>query len=468
MNDQNNSDPASPDQLSTDQVPGSHGAATAASAGSSSAGATGPDQTERVILRTAQEDLDLGCPCDMIVVGDGTGQLTAAALAEVAEHPEARVWSWSASYAETRALAGRFVEEIVAGRLMVPAGPEPVTLEEFAAGSSAHVVLMHLPKALQTLDDYARRLAALARATGREDLVVVAGGRVKHMTRSQNDVLARSFAQVRASRGLGKSRALIATAARADAKPARAAESTTTIQVRGHERSIALRGIAGAFGGATADAGSLLLLGALDRALVAGTFWETADDDASGPTSERTAAKSAPALTDALAAPVAPAAARGATSRGATEAEAPILRALDLGSGNGLLTTYLAVVLPEAQVIGSDVDADAVISTRATLVANHLDQDRLEVTWDDSLSTRADRSVDLVLLNPPFHDGTAVDATLVDGMLDAAARVLRPGGQLWFVHNSHLRYRMEVERRVGPARQRSRDRRFTVLSATRI
>ena len=91
----------------------------------------------------------------------------------------------------------------------------------------------------------------------------------------------------------------------------------------------------------------------------------------------------------------------------------------------------------------------------------------MQVTWDDAISQLQDRSVDLVLLNPPFHDGTAIDATLVQGLLDAASRVLRPGGQLWFVHNSHLRFRTEVERRVGPVRQRARDRRFTVLSAQR-
>ncbi|WP_394215350.1 class I SAM-dependent methyltransferase [Brachybacterium vulturis] len=96
-----------------------------------------------------------------------------------------------------------------------------------------------------------------------------------------------------------------------------------------------------------------------------------------------------------------------------------------------------------------------------------LSRDGVRVSWDESLSQEADDSADLVLLNPPFHDGTVVDATLVHGLLDSAARVLRPGGQLWFVHNSHLRYRAELEARVGTVQQRARDRRFTVLSAVR-
>src|SRR5690606_15990805 len=118
--------------------------------------------------------------------------------------------------------------------------------------------------------------------------------------------------------------------------------------------------------------------------------------------------------------------------------EAPLRAAADLGCGNGLMTAYLAAALPETSVLGSDVDADAVGSTRETLAANDLTRENVQVSWDDALSGLDAESLDLVLLNPPFHDGTTVDATLVQGLLDSAARVLRPGGQLWFVHNSHL------------------------------
>ncbi|WP_341856817.1 methyltransferase [Brachybacterium sp. GPGPB12] len=81
------------------------------------------------------------------------------------------------------------------------------------------------------------------------------------------------------------------------------------------------------------------------------------------------------------------------------------------------------------RVLGSDDDADAVASTRATLAATGLDREGVEVTWDVSLSRCEEASADLVPLNPPFHDGTVVDATLVQGLLDAAARVPRPGGR---------------------------------------
>jgi len=126
-------------------------------------------------------------------------------------------------------------------------------------------------------------------------------------------------------------------------------------------------------------------------------------------------------------------------------------RLLDLGCGNGSVTRGLGGV-------ATDADADAVLSARAI---------GLEATWDDAGSRLPDASFDTIALNPPFHDGTTVDATLVQHLLDASARLLAPGGALYLVHNSHLRYRGEVERRFASVEQVARDRTFTVLRASR-
>ena len=126
-------------------------------------------------------------------------------------------------------------------------------------------------------------------------------------------------------------------------------------------------------------------------------------------------------------------------------------RLLDLGCGNGSVTRGMGGV-------ATDADADAVLSARAI---------GLEATWDDAGSRLPDASFDTIALNPPFHDGTTVDATLVQHLLDASVRLLAPGGALYVVHNSHLRYRGEVERRFASVEQIARDTTFTVLRATR-
>jgi 16S rRNA (guanine1207-N2)-methyltransferase len=45
--------------------------------------------------------------------------------------------------------------------------------------------------------------------------------------------------------------------------------------------------------------------------------------------------------------------------------------------------------------------------------------------------------------------------------------VLRPGGELWAVWNSALRYRPALERTIGPTRQIARNAKFTVTASTR-
>ena len=85
----------------------------------------------------------------------------------------------------------------------------------------------------------------------------------------------------------------------------------------------------------------------------------------------------------------------------------------------------------------------------------------------DGAGTVPDASVDVVLLNPPFHVGAAVHAEVARTLFADAARVLRPGGELWAVWNSHLRYRPTLETLVGPTRQAGRDPKFTVTVSTR-
>jgi 16S rRNA (guanine1207-N2)-methyltransferase len=71
-------------------------------------------------------------------------------------------------------------------------------------------------------------------------------------------------------------------------------------------------------------------------------------------------------------------------------------------------------------------------------------------------------------LNPPFHLGTSVHAGAGLKLIEAAGRVLVPGGELWTVFNSHLGYRAALGRCVGPTRQVARNAKFTVTVSTKV
>ena len=137
--------------------------------------------------------------------------------------------------------------------------------------------------------------------------------------------------------------------------------------------------------------------------------------------------------------------------------------AIDFGCGTGIFASVLKRTRPDARVIATDVSAAAATSATLTAEANGLD---IEVVREPGLASQPDASVDLIVLNPPFHDGGPITRDLALGMFAEAGRVLRPGGQLWTVWNSHLRYRSALTNLVGPTTVVARTPKFTVTATT--
>ncbi|MEJ1089110.1 methyltransferase [Microbacterium sp. Mu-80] len=293
--------------------------------------------------------------------------------------------------------------------------------------AGARLVLVQLPKSLAALDEIADAVARWAAP----DVVLVAGGRVKHMTLAQNDVLARHFGTVQPQRATRKSRLVLASAPLSISaeKPLPAPETTTHMVSQpadGFSRvEFTLCAYGGAFAGAKLDIGTRALLDAM------------------------------PALRSASLAPEP----RSGVVNGS-------LRVIDLGCGTGALAVAFALQHPTATVIATDRSATAVRSARATAAANHL-EDRVTVTLDDAGSELPDASADLVLLNPPFHLGASVHEGAGRRLIEVAARLVRPGGEVWTVFNSHLDHRRALSRAVGPTEQVARTPKFTVTRSSR-
>ena len=249
-------------------------------------------------------------------------------------------------------------------------------------------------------------IGAVVAAAAAPDVVVYAGARLKHMTLAMNDVLRRSFGRLDVTLARGKSRVLIAR----EPVPGPLPQPRSAT-----DGGLEIRAFGGAFAGARLDIGTRLLLEVLPT---------------SGP--------------------------------GGTAADPWI----DFACGTGVVAAWWATHHPEVRVYASDQSATAVASARATVAANGV-ADRVEVVRDDLLTSRPDASASLIALNPPFHSGPAVSDRVAPRLFADAARVLRPGGELWCVWNSALRYRPTLERLVGPTRQVARDPKFTVTVSTR-
>lgn len=163
-------------------------------------------------------------------------------------------------------------------------------------------------------------------------------------------------------------------------------------------------------------------------------------------------------------------------------------RVVDLGCGNGVVGTAIALADPGAEVVFVDESYQAVASAEATYRANLPDADgkggtavrrtapgaaegraggSAEFLVGDGLEGFAPGSVDLVLNNPPFHSHQATSDATARRMFTGARRALRPGGELWVVGNRHLGYHVTLRRIFGNSELVASDAKFVVLKAVR-
>lgn len=387
------------------------------------------DATDELLV---QRSLDADLPGDQIVViGDESGAislaLTDAGLANIRVHQDL-VTGRRALGHNARAL-----------ELSLPAMHEL----DSSLLTGARLVLLKLPRGLAELGEIADAVARWAAP----EATLIAGGRVKHMTTAQNGVLAESFAQVQPQRAERKSRLIVAT------EPRIAPEQPPFPVSQQHE-GFTLCAYGAAFAGPRLDIGTRVLLDALPRLAPPAPVSRAVFP--SGGSELRSSGRS-----DRRDPPIEPI---PLDFSGVLDS-AP-LRVIDLGCGTGALAVAFALQHPDATVIATDRSAAAVRSAQASVIANGL-ASRITVTLDDAGSELPDDEADLVLLNPPFHLGATVHEGAGRRLIEAAGRLVRPGGEVWTVFNSHLHHRRALSRHVGPTEQVARTPKFTVTRSVR-
>lgn len=137
---------------------------------------------------------------------------------------------------------------------------------------------------------------------------------------------------------------------------------------------------------------------------------------------------------------------------------------IDLGCGNGVVGTLAARANPGASVHFLDESAMALASARATYRGAGL-INPARFTLGDALVGVEAGSADLILCNPPFHQGQVVGDEVAWRMFSQSRRVLRPGGELRIVGNRHLNYHVKLKRLFGNVEQVAANRKFVVLKS---
>jgi 16S rRNA (guanine1207-N2)-methyltransferase len=116
-------------------------------------------------------------------------------------------------------------------------------------------------------------------------------------------------------------------------------------------------------------------------------------------------------------------------------------RVLDIGCGYGIIGLY-AARRGAAQVDMVDMSLPAVAAARENIARN--DAANATAFPSDALSAVKDRRYDLIVTNPPFHAGKAVDYDMARTFVEGSRPLLRPGGQFVLVANKFIRYERQM------------------------
>ncbi len=119
----------------------------------------------------------------------------------------------------------------------------------------------------------------------------------------------------------------------------------------------------------------------------------------------------------------------------------PPRRLLDLGCGYGFLA-LMTHRLPLQRRLLTDNNAAALIAARHNCSVNGVAAEVVAADCGDGIA----ESFDLILCNPPFHQGFAVEGNLTDRFLGACRRLLTADGLALFVINSFI----PLERKAQP------------------
>ncbi|WP_110457798.1 methyltransferase [Shewanella algidipiscicola] len=144
---------------------------------------------------------------------------------------------------------------------------------------------------------------------------------------------------------------------------------------------------------------------------------------------------------------------------------------VDLGCGNGILGLRAKQLFPDARLHFVDDSEMAIASARYNWQLNQLDNPDLEgeqacFHWDDCLTHLGDEvRPDLVLCNPPFHQGEAITDHIAWQMFLDAFRRLADGGILHVVGNRHLAYHVKLQRIFKNCTTVASNGKFVILQA---
>ncbi|MBK8285239.1 MAG: class I SAM-dependent methyltransferase [Ahniella sp.] len=141
-------------------------------------------------------------------------------------------------------------------------------------------------------------------------------------------------------------------------------------------------------------------------------------------------------------------------------------RAADLGAGCGYLSQALITRNPGITSVNLYEAEQRALDVARINLSPHTGSIDIGFHWHD-VCTGLPAHHDVIVMNPPFHQGRADTPDLGRAFIVAAARSLVPGGQLWLVANRHLPYESVLAEHFAQVTRVCEQDGFKVIAAHR-
>ncbi len=137
--------------------------------------------------------------------------------------------------------------------------------------------------------------------------------------------------------------------------------------------------------------------------------------------------------------------------------------ALDIGCGAGFLGLHIARLATQGSVTMVDVSLAAVAVAQRTAEQSGLTN--VHVLASNGTDAVRNQCFDLVVTNPPFHQGGIQTLEIAKRFIREAAQILRPQGRFYLVANRFLKYEPELRAHFKQVEEVGGDTRYKVVRA---
>jgi 23S rRNA (guanine1835-N2)-methyltransferase len=143
--------------------------------------------------------------------------------------------------------------------------------------------------------------------------------------------------------------------------------------------------------------------------------------------------------------------------------QGPFKKILDLGCANGVIGIKAKMINPDSTILFSDESSMAIESAQINY-NNHF-KEKAEFFWTNCFENQEKEFIDLVLCNPPFHQGNTIGDYTANQMFQDAFVALKVGGKIRVIGNSHLGYQIKIKKIFGNSQIIATNNKFIICEA---